>query len=188
MHFFSCCCLGHVLLVYLIIRNAPPARLLFYPAACFSLVFNLPVVTARKTLTGFFEFLGWPFCTRVRRFRTQSAAVWLVFLNYEHANLDPVIICFNVMVLYLIFVRGLPGENKCERYSVWQDTHRKNMCLNSARQHTMFALFFCPSDEDFDNWLSNYAGITLKWCINICRRVWLTTCFRVCWLWALARG
>jgi hypothetical protein len=47
--------LGHVLLVYLIIRNAP---LLFYPAACFSLVFNLPVVTARKILTGFFEFLG----------------------------------------------------------------------------------------------------------------------------------
>jgi hypothetical protein len=58
LHFFSSCCLGHVLLVYLIIRNAPPARLLFYPAACFSLVFNLPVVTARKILTGFFEFLG----------------------------------------------------------------------------------------------------------------------------------
>jgi hypothetical protein len=58
MHFFFSCCaacpMGHVLLVYLIIRNAP---LLFYPAACFSLVFNLPVVTARKILTGFFEFL-----------------------------------------------------------------------------------------------------------------------------------
>jgi hypothetical protein len=144
MHFFSspaACLMGHVLLVYLIIRNAP---LLFYPAACFSLVFNLPVVTARKILTGFFEFLGWPFCTR----RVRAA------FSHTQRERRPVIGLFELWARqfgpcnYLFQCDGSLSDFRKGQISVSEIQFGKTPIVKIYIQHdstTLFALFFAQA-------------------------------------------
>lgn len=170
LHFyFSSCCLPGSRAAC--VPNYPQCTSIILPSSLFLARFQSPSCDGTKNFNGIFRIPGLTFLhpPRVRRVfaHTESAALWLVFLNYEHANLDPVIICFNVMVLYLIFARGL----YLAQISVSEIQFGKTPIIKIYIQHDStlsVCSLFCPSDEAFDNWLSNYAGMTLKWCINIC--------------------
>lgn len=144
--------------------------LLFYIyPACFSLVFNLPVCLCRheKFLTGFFEFLRWPFCTRVRRFRTQSAALWLAFFELWARQFGPCNYLFQCNGSLSDLCKGYLMAPKQKSVSEIQ-FGKTPICLYSAHTLCLLYFFIAPAINACDNWLSNYTSMMLKWCINIC--------------------